>query len=83
MYCINMPLCSADPYYWEFFAQKPDGYSAYASAVDKGDVKISKVGREVDTFGNACKECKAEPICPGTYRTAFDLFGDQIVKGYR
>lgn len=83
MYCINMPLCSADPYYWEFFAQKPDGYSVYASTQDKGSIKASSdVNRDVDTFGKMCKKCKAEAICPGTYRTAFDLFGDQIIKRY-
>lgn len=83
IYCINMPLCSADPYYWEFFAQKPDGYSAYASTQDKGEVKASSdVNRDVDTFGKMCRECKAEAICPGTYRTAFELFGDKIVKKY-
>lgn len=83
MYCINMPLCSADPYYWRFFAQKPDGYSEYVSAMEKGNVRISDiVEKEVDTFGKVCKECKAESICPGTYRSAFELFGDKIVKKY-
>lgn len=83
MYCINMPLCSADPFYWEFFAQKPDGYSAYASAQDSGGVSASSnVTKDVDTFGKMCKECKAESICPGTYRSAFELFGDQIIKKY-
>ena len=76
MYCINMPLCSADPYYWDFFAQKPEGYSSYAAASDKGDVRTNReVGRDVDTFGSLCRDCKVESICAGTYRTAFELFG--------
>ena len=83
MYCINMPLCSADPYYWDFFAQKPEGYSAYAAASDEGDVKTNcVVNRDVDTFGKVCEECKVESICAGTYKTAFELFGDRIVEKY-
>lgn len=83
MYCINMPLCSADPYYWDFFAQKPDGYYAYASAAHKGDVYTENVvSRDVDTFGDICRECKVESICAGTYKSAFELFGDKIVQKY-
>lgn len=83
MYCINMPLCSADPYYWDYFAQKSDGYSAYVSAQLEGDMQMNEnVVKDVDTYGDICRKCKAEPICPGTYRSAFELFGNKIVKRY-
>lgn len=34
------------------------------------------------TFGKACERCKVEMICAGTYRTAFNYFGDRIIKPY-
>ena len=83
VYCINMPLCAADPYYWDYFVKKSVGnFSLYASP-DTEQIDGSKMDQEnVGTFFNACDKCKAKPICPGTYRTASDYFGDEMVKGY-
>lgn len=85
VYCINMPLCSADPYYWSYFVKKSVGnYSLYASpdkkTQDADEIELS--GQNVGTFGGVCKQCKARPICPGTYKTAFQYFGDTMVKCY-
>ena len=40
------------------------------------------VDSNVGLYTNACKKCKANQLCAGTYRTAFELFGDSIVKPY-
>lgn len=83
MYAINMPFCACDPYYWEFLTPKAEGYSAYASPDDSGDmVKLNQVDPNVDTFGGACQECKVKEICPGTYKTAFEYYGDTIIAPY-
>ena len=84
MYCINMPYCAADPYYWEFLAPKSDNYSNYAAPVKTGEELKSEDHIEpiVGTFCNECKDCIVESICPGTYRTAFEYYGNQIVKKY-
>lgn len=83
VYCINMPLCSADPYYWNFFAEKSEGYASYAAPEDSGVPGLScKVEKNTGTFADECKKCKVKKICAGTYRTAFSYFGDQIVAHY-
>ena len=81
IYCINMPYCSCDPYYWQFLTSKNDSYSGYASPGPDGSSQVSiSVDNNVGTFGHACQNCRVAEICPGTYKTAFDYFGDRIVK---
>ena len=83
IYCINMPLCSADPYYWDFFSGKAEGYASYAAPEDSGTPILSReVEKNTGTFAEECKRCKAEKLCAGTYRTAFSYFGNQIVTHY-
>lgn len=83
LYCINMPLCSADPYYWRFFTGKPMRYNGYASPSVSGDSTLSfDVDQNVGTFCDDCKRCKVNEICPGTYKTAFEYFGNSIVKPF-
>ena len=82
--CYNLPLCSCDPYYWRFFAAKSErGYSAYfdPDLYDKSTV-LFNVDNDVDTDPLACKDCKALHLCPGTYKTAFKLFGKALVKPF-
>lgn len=83
LYAINMPLCACDPCYWELIAPKTDTYSSYASPDEVGNADLTlAVESNVGAFGVACKNCKAEPVCPGTYRTAFEYFGDKIIRAY-
>lgn len=83
MYCINMPLCSMDPYYWDFVAPKNQPYSNYSSPTENGKSNMEKgSGEFIGTFGKGCQVCKAEPLCAGTYRTAFEYFGDRIILPY-
>lgn len=83
LYCINMPLCSMDPYYWDFVAPKAKTYGKYAAPTSTGESDVM-AGEEsfLGTFGKACERCKVEMICAGTYRTAFNYFGDRIIKPY-
>lgn len=84
MYAINMPFCSCDPYYWEILTPKADAYAAYGSPDDSGNVfELDSVDRNVDTFAPACQKCQVNEICPGTYKTAFDYFGDTIIEPYQ
>jgi len=80
LYCINMPLCSCDVYYWSYIpSRRWKMYSVYkdphrADLVDaKNNVGISK---------EYCKNCKAVSLCRGTYFSAFDAFGDRIIKPF-
>ena len=83
VYCFNIPLCSADPFYWKFFTPKAYGYEGYISPDKSGESKRAyNVETNVGLYTTACKKCKANQLCAGTYRSAFELFGDSIVKPY-
>jgi MoaA/NifB/PqqE/SkfB family radical SAM enzyme len=83
VYCINMPLCSCDPYYWRFFTMKTGNYKGYASPNNKGEQKLSdNIENNTGTFAQECMDCIVNEICPGTYRTAFECYGNKIVKKY-
>lgn len=85
LYCINMPLCSADPYYWKFFvARNESNYDSYAEP-SKEESSVIKNAIEEDVFPASlkCKECMAYEICPGTYKSAFEFFPDDIVIPYK
>ena len=83
LYAINMPFCSCDPYYWILLTQRSNTYDSYASPdKDGGAVKLKKVENNVGTFAPACRDCAAVSICPGTYKTAFEYFGNKIVEPY-
>ena len=40
------------------------------------------IGCLVDELPVLRERCKVEMICAGTYRTAFNYFGDRIIKPY-
>ena len=83
IYCFNMPLCSSDPFYWKFFTPKSSGYEGYISPNREGESKRTyNVDSNVGLYTYSCEKCKANKLCAGTYRTAFELFGDSIVKPY-
>lgn len=83
LYAINMPFCSCDPYYWNLLTDRGDFYLAYGSPDENGEVeKPDSIERNVDTFGDVCRICIVRDICPGTYKTAFEYFGDRIIEPY-
>lgn len=81
LYCINMPLCCCDAYYWPFIRKKPQ--KTYQAYKDPRNRTITNAAENVGAFGDACKTCAAFALCSGTYRTAFEAFGDRIVKPYK
>lgn len=84
LYCIHMPLCSSDPYYWQFYIPRSnENYTSYAKP-DKNDKSIIKnhVDEEVYPASPICTGCAVYELCPGTYKSAFALFSDDLVKPY-
>lgn len=81
LYCINIPLCSCDPYYWQFFSLHPgSGYYAYK---DPHCSELTRIDSNALPCSSVCVKCKAYKICGGTYITAFTAFGDKIIRPYR
>lgn len=80
LYCINMPLCSCDVYYWNYISiRRQKMYNAYK------DPHLNDLIASQDNVGinrEYCKSCKAFSFCSGTYLTAFDAFGDRIIKPF-
>lgn len=80
LYCINMPLCACDPFYWDYIPKRrKQMYNLYK------DPHSSNVNTANDIVGineTVCAGCKAASICCGTYHTAFQYFGSTIVKRY-
>lgn len=81
LYCINIPLCSCDPYYWTFFSLRRK--NMYASYKDPHQLVLKQSKNNAFPCGKACKECKTLEICGGTYISAFEFFGDKIIKPYK
>lgn len=74
----NIPLCCVDPYYWKLFQTRQDhsGYDVYLDPSKKVDNFICDSVRK----SKECADCYAKELCAGTYQSAFDYFGDSIVK---
>ncbi|MCD8013645.1 MAG: radical SAM protein [Lachnospiraceae bacterium] len=81
LYCINIPLCSCDAFYWKEYLQdcRRKMYDEYKDPHKKD---MSEVSNNVGADGEACKTCKVYSICSGTYHSAFQYFGDKIVKPF-
>ena len=79
VYCINIPLCSCDPYYWKYmmFNRKNEGYSAYRDPLSDGFAPADAIS---GTDEVACSGCIAKHLCAGTYHSAFRLYGKSIVN---
>lgn len=77
VYCLNIPLCHVDPYYWVYFYVKRtriyDGY--LTSGYSSDDYRSSDLG----LFSTKCTQCKVKNYCMGSYKSAFDLYGDDFV----
>lgn len=80
LYAINIPLCSCDPYYWKFMSLKKG--QLYKGYFDPYNSEIVNAYKNVDISKEYCKKCKVRHICNGTYMTAFDFFGEKLIKPY-
>lgn len=83
LYTINIPLCAADVFYWNYkhFMRKKPGkiYQAYK---DPRNQAISDVDNNISQCIGVCEQCKASEACSGTYKSAFEAFGGLIIKPY-
>ncbi len=85
----DLPLCTVDPYYWKYFAMVSRGrlkrYSAPYSAAETGKDEIrssEEVWNDCDIYFQQCRECCVKDQCPGTWRSAFEHFGETAVKAF-
>lgn len=80
LYCINMPLCACDPYYWAYMPrQRGTMYDQYK---DPHENSVIQIKDNVGIHKEYCKNCKVKQICCGTYFTAYDICRESIVSPY-
>lgn len=74
----NIPLCWVDPYYWPLFEMNSNkaSYSIYFDPT----TEISEFSDGSGKYSEKCKKCYVYDICPGTYRSLFEYFGDSAVS---
>ncbi|MBR4026654.1 MAG: radical SAM protein [Lachnospiraceae bacterium] len=81
LYCINIPLCSCDPYYWKYLPyRKKKMYSEYKDPHNQEMIDISD---NVGIHQEYCKDCKMTTLCNGTYFTAYSAVGLDIVEPFQ
>ena len=83
----ELPLCTVDPYYWKYFSySQKQTLSAYASPVvkntDQSRLRFN-VESDCDTFSESCQQCIVKHLCPGLWRSAWQLFGNQAVNAIK
>lgn len=80
LYCINIPLCSCDPYYWKYIpVRRSKMYDAYSDPTRSAVVNVDD---NVATDERYCGDCAVKSICNGAYKTAFTNYGAPMVKPY-
>lgn len=78
LYCINIPLCSCDVFYWNYFTfRHKKMYSRYKDPRNK---TIENISDNVGVHTEYCKGCKAIDLCNGTYYTAYDVVGEELIQ---
>lgn len=80
LYCIHLPLCSCDVFYWKFLIHKKGGYESY---LDPENDMLRLTESNVGVDAKYCGECLVKAACPGTYLSAFSCFGGEMIRPYR
>lgn len=78
LHIFNIPLCAADPYYWDLFV-KPSDREPYGKYFDPRNT-VESLEDDAGKESIHCNECYVKDICIGTYKSAFEYFGNDIVK---
>lgn len=77
----DFPLCHVDPLYWKYFEMKNISSNAYLAPTIKNEIYANlELKSECDTFYLKCKNCNVQEICPGSWRTHYEYFGESDVE---
>lgn len=73
----NIPLCWIDPYYWSLFelTSNKHPYEFYFDPT----CEIADFSDDSGKYSKECEKCYVNDICPGTYKSLFEYFGDGVV----
>lgn len=79
----ELPLCLVDPYYWRYYSFNTNlGVSAHISPNKKESQinTIENMTSDCGKFYHKCRQCDAQNICVGTWKSAFELLGEDNVN---
>ncbi len=84
LYCINMPLCAAEPIYWQFLQKNSAHYAAHISPNSSGNLQVNYNVKDIVSISEMyCQNCLVKNICAGTYCSAFDIYGERLIVPYQ
>ncbi len=77
---IEMPLCACPPEYWHCIHQMPNTNLYVAPNAETPDNIIHELPNQCGVQYPPCKECDVRSVCPGTWRSAYDLMGPKLLN---
>lgn len=83
VFLIEMPLCACDPKYWGNVHCLSNLGVYLAPNVETADKTIFDLPSQCAAQYPPCMECDVQRICPGTWRSAYDLLGSQLLTPIR
>ena len=78
VYCLSIPLCHVDPYYWKYFYIKKN--QMYDGYLTNKYHSYNYTSSDLGLFSKKCLKCNVKNYCFGSYKSAFDLYGDDFVN---
>jgi RimJ/RimL family protein N-acetyltransferase/sulfatase maturation enzyme AslB (radical SAM superfamily) len=79
----DIPLCLVDEHFFPYFTGNKSNNEAYSSLDTKSKNEervVFQTTSQCGTFSKKCRNCTLESRCSGSWRTAWQLFGDQALR---
>lgn len=79
---FDTPFCAIDPYYWQYLLSQAKVAQTVYSAPTLTEPKRNLASDSAPFFA-PCKRCAVAEWCPGTWRTAGEVWGDDAFKPFK
>ena len=79
----ELPLCLVDPYYWRYYNHNSNkSISGHISPMhmDNKVKVVENMTSDCGQFYEKCKECDVRHLCVGTWRSVYELLGENAVN---
>ena len=81
---FDAPFCAIDPYYWRYLVSQAKASQAiYHAPSVEGRAPKRNLANDSAPFFGPCKSCQVAEFCPGTWRTAGEVCGDDAFKPFK
>lgn len=80
----DVPLCIVKPKYWKYFSflkfKVNSAHTAPDTRISENFSVEFSTPNQCGTFSSKCKKCIVEDCCQGTWKSSWELLGDQDIK---